>query len=443
MLGLSESLPAAGITARSLRLTIGLVRRFDKTLPPAPEPRPEPVATPAPPPEAPPMLEANLNLASLESQTIEDTLHLFAYRTIGTRLHPLLTYLFFDKGSADLPSRYIQRAAEETASFSESDLRDVSTLGIYYNVLDIIGSRLQRNPSATIRVLGTEPDVPQGMPEGALAHARAEKIRGYLEARWKIEPRRIDIATRRDPATPTNPETEDGAAENRRVEISSESYDIMEPVVLTDTTLTVTLPKLRIQPAIPHASEHAAWEISAQGGLPGGATATFTGTGSPAGFDLPLDSLLPRRLAPSLFSTSRSVDVTLTATDGGQQRRVQRSIPIALQLGSDSVHFGAGYYSLILFDFGSFKLRSEHQRTIELVNQRTEHSAEARVLGYTDKLGEADYNRRLSTDRANAVAALLRAKVSETIGYGKGVLLYDNALPEGRFYSRSVTIETK
>jgi outer membrane protein OmpA-like peptidoglycan-associated protein len=442
MLGVSQSLPSVGISSRALRLTLGILQRFDGV--PTPPP-----ATPEPPPAEPPVappLQASLDLNSVEEGGhISDTLHLSALRTIGTRLHPLLTYVFFDRGSSDIPQRYVRRTPEEIARFSMAILHDSTTLGIYYNMLDVIGLRLRSHPGTSIRVIGTEPDAPAdaGTGDGSLAHRRADAIRSYFATNWGIEPSRIETIARRDPATPTNPETEDGAAENRRVEITSESFEIVEPVVLTDTTLALSRPSLRITPGLGNQSDRTAWEIGIDPELPGGHPTALHGTGSPARTDLPIDSMIAGSIPLTHDGTIGSVEVRLTARDGDRQKQVERRIPVVLRITSDSVHFGAGYYSLILFDFGSSKLRAEHRQTIALVNERTESAAEARVLGYTDKLGEAEYNRRLSADRANAVAAQLRAHVREAIGYGEGISLYDNTLPEGRFYSRSVTIETK
>src|SRR5207253_1808591 len=107
------------------------------------------------------------------------------------------------------------------------------------------------------------------------------------------------------------------------------------------------------------------------------------------------------------------------------------------------LRYGAGSYSLILFDFNSAQLRQEHLRTVDLVNTRTESNAHASVYGYTDILGSDDLNKTLSEQRAESVAKQIKAVVDEVIGRGETTLLYDNSLPEGRFYSRSVTIETK
>jgi outer membrane protein OmpA-like peptidoglycan-associated protein len=57
-------------------------------------------------------------------------------------------------------------------------------------------------------------------------------------------------------------------------------------------------------------------------------------------------------------------------------------------------------------------------------------------------MGEEDLNLKLSDKRAKSV--LKRLEISENINYegkGESELLYDNSLPEGRFYCRTVTID--
>ena len=59
-------------------------------------------------------------------------------------------------------------------------------------------------------------------------------------------------------------------------------------------------------------------------------------------------------------------------------------------------------------------------------------------------MGESDYNRKLSARRADAVRKRLTSAMPLTAirseGVGESRLLFDNALPEGRFYCRTVQI---
>jgi outer membrane protein OmpA-like peptidoglycan-associated protein len=68
------------------------------------------------------------------------------------------------------------------------------------------------------------------------------------------------------------------------------------------------------------------------------------------------------------------------------------------------------------------------------------------VAGFADKYsgGSEENSQRLSLERAQAVAKFLGAPNTDVRGNGQTPLLYDNSLPEGRVYSRTVliTVET-
>jgi outer membrane protein OmpA-like peptidoglycan-associated protein len=63
-------------------------------------------------------------------------------------------------------------------------------------------------------------------------------------------------------------------------------------------------------------------------------------------------------------------------------------------------------------------------------------------------VGELNYNFKLSQDIADEVADLLRGylpayRYDEVKGIGPTDIKYDNSIPEGRFYCRTVLIEVK
>ena len=62
------------------------------------------------------------------------------------------------------------------------------------------------------------------------------------------------------------------------------------------------------------------------------------------------------------------------------------------------------------------------------------------IVGYSDRLGEAEHNLKLSTERAQNTAKELGVSVDNAQGGGENTELFDNNLPEGRFYSRTVSI---
>lgn len=82
------------------------------------------------------------------------------------------------------------------------------------------------------------------------------------------------------------------------------------------------------------------------------------------------------------------------------------------------------------------------------VAEAIEPTSSVRITGSTDRLGESAHNQQLSTARAENVKNLLLSQQPtyrqiEARGIGEAPHLYDNDIPEGRFYCRTVAVEVK
>ena len=109
-------------------------------------------------------------------------------------------------------------------------------------------------------------------------------------------------------------------------------------------------------------------------------------------------------------------------------------------------------FSLILFGFDDARLGRRNEREVRRAAELIPTVPVERVLiqGFTDESGDASHNDELSRARAEAVRRRLeellhRANAvlpqdAHTEGRGSRDLLYDNTLPEGRFFSRTVNI---
>ena len=96
-------------------------------------------------------------------------------------------------------------------------------------------------------------------------------------------------------------------------------------------------------------------------------------------------------------------------------------------------------FSLILFDVGSSEITANNSSIIDVIKTYIKPHSKISVNGYTDRLGETEYNKQLSESRAQAVAATLNSPNISAHGAGQADL-YDSALPEGRLYTRTVDI---
>jgi outer membrane protein OmpA-like peptidoglycan-associated protein len=108
-------------------------------------------------------------------------------------------------------------------------------------------------------------------------------------------------------------------------------------------------------------------------------------------------------------------------------------------------------YNLITFDFDKATLDERSQRIVSDIAQQVTPGSQITLRGYTDLIGEAQHNLKLSADRANAVKSALQSAIapatasSVTIdarGEGRANLV-DNNLPEGRFLSRTVQVQVE
>lgn len=359
-----------------------------------------------------------------------------------SELFPLLPYVFFPEGKA-VPDESVQSlgaqnmAGEFTMETLTPDAFKINT----YN-LDIIGKRMKENPSAVITVTGTVSSKEQ-KNEKTLAKQRAEFTKNYLIANYGITDNRINIAPGGFPAKPSNKNDVDGDAENRRAEISSNNFEILKPIVLFGDKERVTTPNLiNFKVPVNSNDEVTYWKL------------VYKQSGDELevleGYSLPVEStwqIKPNQLA----SSSVPVDYYLTVqTASGLSRNINGSIP------SDYFSFSRkksenlpdktiSKFSLVLFDFDSPNISDLDKQILDKnVIPAIGPNSTVQIYGYTDKIGDFEYNKNLATKRSDAVKNYLSSKLKnikfETYGVGESVQVFDNNKTLGRQLSRTVQI---
>ncbi len=360
---------------------------------------------------------------------------------LSEQMKPLLNYVFFEESAAELPSRYRKLAPDAVAAFKEEELRDQGTLATYYHVLNIIGRRMLDNPSASISLVGCNADFGDEAGNSALSLARARTVRSYLHTVWGIDTARIALRQRNLPLKASSNKDADGRAENRRVEIVSSDWNILRPIVINDTIRQATPPLLRFYPQVRADAGVQTWRLTShQRGAE-----LFAADGDrdiPASIDWPINERLDRW--PSLEG-SLNYDLAVQDQGGRELSSGLKTLPVELISLRRKQQEGSGdkridRYSLILFDFDNAQLSSANRRISELIRERIQPGSIVTIRGFTDRKGEADYNRDLSERRAQTLARELDVPAAQSRGLGEEILLYDNDLPEGRFYCRTVEI---
>lgn len=428
--------------AHAVRAGVAL-KYAPKSIPAEPDPPQIEPPTPPEPPRA--TIVADIEASGLDHDGVEGaTVTLRVEEFIAAERKPLLGYIFFDEGSATIPHRYARADAAGSARFNLIDLAGGDPLAVPLNTLNIIGQRLRANPSATIRLVGTNAGVGEEENSTELSRRRAESVRDYLRDAWGIETRRMTLDARALPATPSNTTEAYGQEENRRVEISSTSPAILAPITLGDTIRTATPPTIRFRPHVDATAGIARWTITAT--QDGETLKKIEGEGAPPeSIDWRIDlesETMPRAPGRMLYAmeivdragntqatTPAIIDVEQVTV---QRKRLERVAEAEIER-----------YGLILFDFDKAELRPEHRALLAEIAAGIDTASTVTVRGYTDRTGDPIRNRQLAEQRARAAADALGLPAGQVRVEAVDIPPYDNALPDGRFYSRTVVVEVK
>ena len=369
--------------------------------------------------------------------------------------YSLLPYIFFDGDrSATLPQRYARLSTEATAEFAPEQLRPSTTLTAgehpYYHLLNIIGSRMRRLPLAKLNILGGI-DATSGERDNLkLARNRALSVAMYLRTVWGIDSARLVMGEARLTAKSSRSFNEqDRQAENRRVELSSDTTALLEPIQLSDTVQRHILPRLRIFPTVKGNDDVVSWQLAFR--QEGRIIKELRGDGA-----LPkqLDWRTDERESAELRPTSPLEMALTTRTKSGIALTAPlRTIPLQPMLfRSADDEYCANLliekYNLILFDATKSAVAQSQATTLKSMNTRITAKSTVLVEGFMDKSDDEEANKRLSRARAQSAAQSLkflsRGAQIDVQGYGSQKTLYDERLPEGRIYTRTVliTIET-
>lgn len=410
--------------------------RKEVAAPPPPPPPPPPAPTPVPPPP----IAASIRAVGLTNDGTETpAIDVVVEELYAKNLAPILPFVFFDSVSTAIPNRMHMIGSDEAVRFEVNKVATSNALTTHMDMLNIIGSRLAASPNTRVTLTG----IVHSTTAPAIARARAESVRDYFTRVWKIAKNRIVVQTQ--PSQVASNLDPDIITEENRVEIASNDESLFDPLVTVDTVRAAEPPALRIYPFALHISRASAWHIAA---LQNGQVI--------ASWDA-RDSVLPAHLDwqftdRSLPKYPGSLMFELTVTDSiGRSTTSSTSLPIRqVTLGKERATLVAGKsierYNLIVFDRGSSSLTQHHRRLTDRIRAEIKPNSSVSVIGYTDRVGEAAYNRRLSEDRAQVVAkALNLGSDAQVRGIGETQDLYSNLLPEGRFFCRTVviTIETQ
>ena len=373
---------------------------------------------------------------------------------------PIRNYVFFDLKSTDIPDRYVLLTKDQVKDFKEDQLevfkpkrlsgRSDRQMIAYYNVLNILGDRMGKNPSSSVILRGSSL---QGIADGK---AMAESVKSYLVNIFGIKESRISTEGLNKPLIPS--EQPGGTLEldllrqgDRRVSITSNNPElIMEFQSGPDSPLKPV-------------------EISAIQEAPVDSYVTFTADGAKEAFkswnleirdengvkqsfgpytqevvSIPGKSILGSRKEGNF-----NVVMVGTLKNG---KKIEKATPVHMVLWTPPANEQGMRFSVI-FEFNQSDAIILYEKYLtEVVTPKIPAGATVIIHGHTDIIGNDLNNMTLSLDRANEVKGILErslAKAGKTNvtfkvnGFGEDESLspFDNKLPEERFYNRTVIID--
>lgn len=357
--------------------------------------------------------------------------------------YPLLPQIFYDSTNSDLRQTQQYLIDREQARDYSSDFLQRDQIKVYRNLLNIVGMRLRSLPTAVLTVTGTTDDTGDEKNNLDLAERRAQQVRDYLVDVWGVSKDQVVVRKRLLPTSPANNQTEEGRAENRRVELSANDIAVLEPVEFRQRDLVISPADFRLQPTVEDIEGIAEWEMSIKQGNTHLYTESGLGRPTPVRWDATNETTSPKN--------DKIITGTVTVRNAlGQERSATDTLDVeyvTLQLMASREEGGKRIerYSLIVFDYNSAELNPANRRVMERIKSRIEADSKVKILGFADRSGNPEYNRNLARRRCLEAQRVLglsddRATI-EPVGSDR--LIYDNDTPEGRSYSRTVQIEVE
>jgi outer membrane protein OmpA-like peptidoglycan-associated protein len=350
------------------------------------------------------------------------------------QFRPFLPFIFYDENKSEIPGRYIQLKNEETKNYSLNEFKGLSSLETYYHVLNILGKRLADAPETKITLIGCNSNIGREKNNIQLSLQRAESVKKYLINIWKINPDRIKTIARNLPEKSSNSSENDGIEENRRVEIQADNFEITSPIIMEDTLRFIKPEGLLIKSDIYSLDTIKNWEfvINSQDQE----LIKFSGTGQPKDsieIDFAKENLLKSKIGNEIFSYLKIENTQETGLSD------LKKLPVQIITKDSSINV----YNMILFDFNKSDLNDQNLKITNFINNDLNDNANVRIVGFTDRIGDDAYNKKLSEERAKSTANKLKIKNVEIIGIGEEQPLFENNTPEGRFYSRTVEVQIR
>ena len=373
---------------------------------------------------------------------------------------PLRNYIFFTLGSTEIPDRYVLLTKDKVKYFKEEHLEEFTSknpagrskrqMNVYYNVVNILGDRMGKNPSATITLVGSSEKGPED------GKAMAETVKRYLVGVFSIKASRINIEGRDKPKIPS--EQPGGVLElvllregDQRVSIESSS-----PAILMEFQ---SGPDAPLKPV----------EIVTTEELTPNYAVSFNAEGAKSAFTSWSLELRDEKGKIQSFGpfTEDKVNISRESIMGNQPqgnytatmigktkigKTIKKDTLIRMELALTPKIKEVMRFSII-FEFDDPTAIAIYEKYLtNIVTQKIPSGGNVIIRGFTDIIGTTEHNQILSLARANDAKKIIEASLAkagrtdvtfEVTGYGEDekTAPFENKYPEERFYNRTVIID--
>lgn len=370
---------------------------------------------------------------------------------------PVRNYIFFDAGSTEISDRYVLITRSQVKDFKEDQLEDFSPkrpsgrsarqMTVYYNVINILGDRMGKNPATTVTLVGSSEKGPE---DGKLM---AESVKQYLVSVFGINASRISIEGRDKPKLQSEQpgstlDIELLREEDRRVSIESSS-----PALLMEFQSGIEAPLKPIEIITIKASVDSNFSCNI-----GGINCTswslevkddkgkvqYFGPYYQQNASISNNTILGNRSEGTYKITM------IGTTKGGKILKTDTTVHLVKWVApkiEDVMRYS------ILYEFNDSKAIKLYEKYLtDIVVPKIPVGGLVIINGYTDIVGEAAYNKDLSLSRANDVKTIMVAALTKAgrndvkfeidgNGEDQSISPFENKYSEERFYNRTVIID--
>jgi outer membrane protein OmpA-like peptidoglycan-associated protein len=373
---------------------------------------------------------------------------------------PIRNYIFFDIGSTDIPGRYVLLTKDKVKDFTTDRLevftpkrfagRSNRQLTVYYNILNILGTRMVRDSVATITLVGSSE---KGAAEGT---EMSESVKRYLVGIFGINASRIAVEGRVKPKI-----SSEKPGSNEQLSLLREgdhrvSIESTTPSILMEYQ---TGPNVPLKPVDINALQEVPIDAYLVFKVTNGIEALKSwnvivngDSGQLKNFGPYTQNLVSMK---GRYVLGKRTEGTYKFSMIGNRKNgktVIKDTAVHMVLWKPAQDEEGQRYT-ILFEFDESKAITLYDTYLtNIVVPKIPKNAKVIIHGHTDIIGDSAHNQHLSEARAHDVFtvidnALLKAgrnDVSfEVYGYGENQELspFENNFPEERFYNRTVIID--